>query len=453
LELLELEINHTQLPVVESDSAVSTSAVSAETTEKATDWFSLAIWAYSAGMLIALLLYLRSYSKLLRIDTHPAKGLPLEIWRDLQANKKYKDALMMTDAQLNPMIFGLLKIKVLLPSESVNWSRGKLKSTLIHEANHLQYKDVITRFISSITRIALWFHPLVWLVHKELIIAQEESCDLSVLQSGVYPEDYAEDLLSVCKSSQNFNEALAMAKFSQLGKRVRLVLNMENQSMGYNTKLGNGLSLTTLVAVGVLSCVGFAQKSLDPQLDTKFEELTDNAPLIENKKQSGDVKGAHEVRNLAFACVNMQQLLNENYDLKIAREIVTAKQKELARMNLEKLKSIQIRSSNLAEIKKLTLGKRSNPEHAQELKKISKEITKLEDNRKTWHFNENKKIQSFLSDYFHKALDEENARVKQFAIENGIQMVLDYSSKSSTMLAVPTSFNPETDITKYLLKK
>ena len=45
-----------------------------------------------------------------------------------------------------------------------------------------------------------WFHPLVWWIGARLMQERESACDEAVLSLGNEPLDYAEGILTVCKS-------------------------------------------------------------------------------------------------------------------------------------------------------------------------------------------------------------------------------------------------------------
>jgi len=49
--------------------------------------------------------------------------------------------------------------------------------TLEHELAHLRRHDRVWRLFPSLGHTLVFFHPLVWLAHRELRIAQEITCD------------------------------------------------------------------------------------------------------------------------------------------------------------------------------------------------------------------------------------------------------------------------------------
>ena len=141
-------------------------------------------YLYFAGLILTLLPLAVSYFQIFRLPKTPATGLPHSIWQQIQKGRKKSPQLNFTPSPSAPFASGILSPKVLIPSESLEWNHSRLNSCLLHEAAHLKNHDPLTRAISAVIRAIFWFHPLVWYAHRELIQAQEQSCDQHALRHG-----------------------------------------------------------------------------------------------------------------------------------------------------------------------------------------------------------------------------------------------------------------------------
>ena len=44
-------------------------------------------------------------------------------------------------------------------------------------------RDPLIRFFATLVRAIFWFHPLVWIAHRQLVATQEQACDQFALHS------------------------------------------------------------------------------------------------------------------------------------------------------------------------------------------------------------------------------------------------------------------------------
>lgn len=109
-------------------------------------------------------------------------------------------------------------------------------------------------------RAFFWFHPLIWFAHRQLIAAQEQACDQAALGHGIAPVEYAEDLLSSLDNSHlTPAEALSMARWSQLGNRVRHVLKKPEPNRRLTLIFVSSLTIAAILAS---TSIGFSQTSV-----------------------------------------------------------------------------------------------------------------------------------------------------------------------------------------------
>lgn len=127
-----------------------------------------------------------------------------------------------------PMTVGVFRPRVLLPAAADEWSAGMRQSVLLHEQAHIDRRDPLWNLAAQLARAVYWFHPLLWLVLRELHAERERACDDVVLAAGVRPSDYAAHLLTCARlsaaSSRGAALAMAAGHHSHLSSRVEAVL-------------------------------------------------------------------------------------------------------------------------------------------------------------------------------------------------------------------------------------
>ena len=253
--------------------------------------------AYCVGALLTFSPFISSMLRILFLKKKEATGVALEVWRKARPNKNHK--LYVTPAPYAPCAHGVISPKVLIPEDSKDWEPRRLLSTLSHEVAHLKRFDPIVRMVSALIKSAFWFHPLIWIAQSKLIQAQEESCDQRVLETGLNAEDYAEDLLFAATLSKfSPAESIAMAKWSQLGKRINKIITNEREKP---ITMKTQLSIITLSAGAAcaLATTGIAQTSTEVSSEKTISKITE---AVKGGELSFDFKSlpAHQALEISF---------------------------------------------------------------------------------------------------------------------------------------------------------
>jgi len=145
--------------------------------------------------------------------------------------------LSYSDKVCSPVITGLLKPKLLLPSTASEWSHETLEMVMLHELGHVQRRDLWTSLAGQIACALHWFNPLVWMLRKRLTHECEYACDAHVISCGANTRNYINALCDVAESchegpmlnsrrghSLAFSAALSMASDASLRNRVENLL-------------------------------------------------------------------------------------------------------------------------------------------------------------------------------------------------------------------------------------
>ncbi|HTA24173.1 MAG TPA: M56 family metallopeptidase [Terriglobales bacterium] len=118
-----------------------------------------------------------------------------------------------------PAAIGFFRPMIVLPSWALReLSTAELNSILIHELAHLQRRDDWTNLAQKVLRAALFFHPGVWWVERQLSLEREMACDDVVLARTENPRAYAECLVTVAERSL-MRRGLALAQAAVSKKR------------------------------------------------------------------------------------------------------------------------------------------------------------------------------------------------------------------------------------------
>ncbi len=128
-----------------------------------------------------------------------------------------------------PMVWGLWRHRLLLPSSASGWHPAQLRGVLLHELAHLRRRDPLTMLVARLAAAVHWFNPLAWVALRALRAEQERACDDTVLRHGIVPSTYASQLLAIATDHRSpWREtatALAMARPHRIAERIRSVLD------------------------------------------------------------------------------------------------------------------------------------------------------------------------------------------------------------------------------------
>lgn len=248
-----------------------------------------------------------------------------------------------------PVVWGILRCRLLLPAAARQWSGEQLQSVLLHELAHVQRRDTLAQLLAQIACALHWFNPLVWLAAWRLGVERERACDDLVLASGVRPSAYAEHLLDVvtqfAPARWTQSCGLAMARQSSLEGRLIAVLS-ENQSRRSVTMAVAAIALAVAVGIAVPIAMlraadeapaapaqntpvqdkpvesNAVQNKEEPQESTKPKDGAKLQPGIEEKLQWGEA-----VRGLRMALVRPPTLgepeAREIFDFKLVVQNVS----------------------------------------------------------------------------------------------------------------------------------
>ena len=196
--------------------------------------------------------------------------------------------LLMHPDKMIPVVWGILRCRLLLPDAARVWSVEQLRSVLLHELAHIKRRDAAAQLLTQIACALHWFNPLVWFAAWRLDVERERACDDLVLASGVRPSAYAGHLLEVVTglSPARWTQScgLAMARKSSLEGRLAAVLGKNLNRRGVSVALaGIALAIAVVIAVPIAMLaaadekpVAIAQQESKPEAQAKNESSKPN---------------------------------------------------------------------------------------------------------------------------------------------------------------------------------
>jgi hypothetical protein len=146
---------------------------------------------------------------------------------------------------------------LVLPAAARRWSDAESRMVLAHELGHIEHGDLRSRRLILWMVAALWFHPLAWISRIVLHRLQEEACDEAVLAAGHGAAAYASLLLGMARYGTPWvgktDAALAMARPSATGRRIRRVLDGARGGRSAGIRAGAAILVLATAGLGLVS--------------------------------------------------------------------------------------------------------------------------------------------------------------------------------------------------------
>jgi len=155
---------------------------------------------------------------------------------------------------VSPITCGVVRPAILFPPDALTWSAADVRRALTHELEHVRRGDWITLCLARVICAAYWFHPLVWVANRRLLVNAERACDDAVLRES-QAFGYADQLVTLAERSlaQTRQPLLAMASRGDLTTRVRAVLDPGQQRGPAGNQARIAWAIAAVVAIASLA--------------------------------------------------------------------------------------------------------------------------------------------------------------------------------------------------------
>lgn len=229
-----------------------------------------------------LLIYLLVGSVRARRLRHGARKLDAEPgWRGLLASVqavlgiRRNLSVEATDRIAVPLAWGVLEPTILLPAAAEAWDGEQRRDVLVHELAHVARHDWLSQLGARVVCALYWFHPLVWIAARRLVLEAERACDDRVLGAGSDSCDYAERLLQVAGAARMSRDpsyaAVAMARRSDLATRIQAILDGRVRRGALRGAHAALLAGVLLLAAGLVAPLRLARADVAPAVEPREE--------------------------------------------------------------------------------------------------------------------------------------------------------------------------------------
>jgi len=221
------------------------------------------------GVAVVVVIRLRMWRRI-RVTVAGSAACPL-------VDVEIPDVLSIRSAPglLEPGVVGWWRPVLLMPADiGQHLTSRQLEAVLAHELCHIRRRDNLTAALQMVVESLFWFHPLVWWIGARLIIERERACDETVLSGFGDGQDYAEEILAVCRRYVETPLAcVSGVSGADLRKRLDAIIrNRVGARLNGAKKALLGAVLTLVVALPVLAGA-FGQAASRPAFNA-FEVAT-----------------------------------------------------------------------------------------------------------------------------------------------------------------------------------
>lgn len=170
------------------------------------------------------------------------------------AGTRYREGIYMSEQFSVPVLFGIVRPRIILPLCAKDMSETEMKHAILHEMVHKKRGDMWLKALWTLVLYVNWFNPVLWLADRLFSRDTERACDervVRILGMGS-KKAYALSLLNVAlnmNQGATTGKVLAFAK-GNVKQRIEGVLSLK--------KCSRAVTALSLVLVLILSVVMLA---------------------------------------------------------------------------------------------------------------------------------------------------------------------------------------------------
>lgn len=126
-----------------------------------------------------------------------------------------------SSAVSSPMLTGVIRPKLVLPADAVQWDMTQLELIMAHELCHYRKKDLWLKMLMVAACCVNWFNPMVYVMKKQFAYDMELACDGTVLEGrdDEERESYARVMLNFAGGKRGVSAF--STGFSGKGKQMK----------------------------------------------------------------------------------------------------------------------------------------------------------------------------------------------------------------------------------------
>jgi HEAT repeat protein/beta-lactamase regulating signal transducer with metallopeptidase domain len=122
-----------------------------------------------------------------------------------------------------PTVVGIVRPMILLPlSAATGMTPEQVEYLVLHELAHIRRYDHIVNLVQRVIEALLFYHPVVWILSRQIRIEREHCCDDLVVRLGGDAHHYAESLLMAATLARGLSTRAAVPSLGATGKPSHL---------------------------------------------------------------------------------------------------------------------------------------------------------------------------------------------------------------------------------------
>lgn len=255
-----------ELPATVSVAAAPTTAH--QITLSADTWVGIIESVLIIGVIVMLLRLIIDQVKLHRFSKKLNRPENQEVSdisipnRNLIQSLRRKVRITFYDGDTIPMTFGLFKPVIVLP-DTLRKDQVKTNLAIRHELQHILQHDYLRFCLIRLLRVIFWFHPLVWLLEKDIIMFREMDIDETVIsQNRENSSEYAHLLLDLAGSptTQHLSPTGLATRPSTVKQRIT-AMTQTGKTRNYRW-ISASLTIMTLFIALAMGCSDMQNQDL-----------------------------------------------------------------------------------------------------------------------------------------------------------------------------------------------
>lgn len=288
---------------------------------------ALLIWLVGAMVFAAWHSYCyRRFSKQLRKNSIPT---PADTAAALLSSGKaglgiHGDIKLMMNSKItSPMLVGLCRPMIILPTSSI--SEIDLKLILTHELMHLKRKDLWVKMFALLAGTLHWFNPLAHVLRKNVNTWGELACDEALATEMSHEERklYGKAILNTLDNYSGMNTAFCSSlceSKKHIERRLTMLLNVK--------KMKKHITVFAVVAVLAIGGIGATVSALaadnTPDLDDVHLLREDTEPLKSERQSDKNEEQNQQLLPKAISYRELETLEDTNMSFSLDSFSITA---------------------------------------------------------------------------------------------------------------------------------
>ncbi len=213
-----------RIPATSWDISLGPSALAGPTAGPILPALTFQALLFLGWILICIGIVLLNLRRLLRLRGFLSQTEPVGVSRyaEIPAGKVI---FLRSDHIHSPLVFGLLRPRVILPRCWETWSHDCKRAVLAHEIAHIRHGDIWINWLQVMVQAIHFFNPMVWLLCRRMDLFNELSCDDAAVRANRFSRShYSKQLLQVAETVSRAVPSTALVAFlkwpGQLRERI-----------------------------------------------------------------------------------------------------------------------------------------------------------------------------------------------------------------------------------------